>query len=132
MSIERVQCPRITSPCTQKLEFARGQQTAFCGLCQKHVHNLSAMSAAERAQLWLREQSPCIRYVRLMPAAVLVLASAGASGNEDDQSKLAPKELPMETVSVVGGIGAPVEDVFLMSEVEEPWLDEIASSEEAR
>lgn len=129
MSVERVLCPRITSPCTQKLEFARGQRTAFCGLCQKNVHNISAMSASERAQLWVREQVPCIRYVALVPVAALALA-ATAQADEIEVTSLEPVEV--EATVIVGGIGAPAEEIFLVSEgVDEPWLDETSNTSEA-
>ncbi len=128
MSVERVHCPRITSPCTQKLEFTRGQRTAFCGLCQKNVHNISAMSAPERAQLWARKQTPCVRYVRLIPAAVVVLSSVGVSASGAAESEIS--EEPMEWVEVGGVSGAPTEEIFLVSEdVEEHWLDDKPTQE---
>ena len=74
MAIIHTQCPRIESPCAQLPAFAPGQKSAFCDLCQKRVHNLSAMSARERAALLAGGGPLCVRYARLIPAAALLLA----------------------------------------------------------
>src|SRR4051812_11090913 len=41
--------PKIETPCPKRWETMRGDaKRRFCDHCQLHVHNLSAMSAAER------------------------------------------------------------------------------------
>ena len=55
----------IASPCHESWEAMQGEGARrFCGVCQKDVHDLSAMAQAE-AQALLREQSGgslCVRY----------------------------------------------------------------------
>ena len=55
----------IASPCHESWEAMQGEGgRRFCGVCQKNVHDLSAMAQAE-AQALLREQSGaslCVRY----------------------------------------------------------------------
>lgn len=55
----------IASPCHESWEAMNGDDARrFCGICQKDVHNLSAMAHAE-AQALLREKSGehlCVRY----------------------------------------------------------------------
>lgn len=55
---------RIASPCEASWEAMQGDERArFCGQCQKHVYNLSAMSAPDAAAL-VREKEGrlCVRY----------------------------------------------------------------------
>lgn len=118
MAIIHTQCPRIESPCAQLPAFAPGQKSTFCDLCQKRVHNLSAMSARERAALLGAGGPLCVRYVHLIPAAALLLASHGALAQdvEGDSEQ-------MEVV-MVGGASTVMEPVFLESEVEDDaWMD---------
>lgn len=55
----------IASPCHESWEAMEGEGARrFCGVCQKHVHDLSALAQAEASAL-LREQagqSLCVRY----------------------------------------------------------------------
>ena len=55
----------IASPCHESWDAMNGDEARrFCGICQKDVHNLSAMAHAE-AQALLREKSGehlCVRY----------------------------------------------------------------------
>jgi hypothetical protein len=55
----------IASPCHESWDAMHGDEARrFCGICQKDVHNLSAMAQAE-AQALLRERSGehlCVRY----------------------------------------------------------------------
>lgn len=118
MAIIHTQCPRIESPCAQLPAFAPGQKSTFCDLCQKRVHNLSAMTARERAALLGSGGPLCVRYARLIPAAALLLASQGALAQdvEGDSEQ-------MEVV-MVGGASTVMEPVFLESEVEDDaWMD---------
>lgn len=118
MAIIHTRCPRIESPCAQLPAFASGQKSTFCDLCQKRVHNLSAMSARERAALLGSGQPLCVRYVHLIPAAALLMASQGlqAQDVEGDTEQ-------MEVV-LVGGASTVMEPVFLESEVEDDaWMD---------
>lgn len=118
MAIIHTQCPRIESPCAQLPAFAPGQKSTFCDLCQKRVHNLSAMTGRERAALLGSGGPLCVRYARLIPAAALLLASQGALAQdvEGDSEQ-------MEVV-MVGGASTVMEPVFLESEVEDDaWMD---------
>lgn len=126
-------CPRIESPCTQLPKFAPGQKSAFCDLCSKHVHNLSALTAGERRSLLEREAHPCVRYARWLPVAALVAvgsmnAAAQESAGTDAQEN--SDNVAMEMVEVTGGGIRGVADlVFLESEVEgdESWLDDVSA-----
>ena len=117
------QCPRVTSACPQVPAFARGEKSVFCDLCQKRVHNLSAMTARERESLLAGGGPLCVRYAYLLPAAALLLASQSALAQddtgEDDVAQL-------ERVEVTGGgIGGVNDLVFLESEEsDDAWMDE--------
>lgn len=116
------QCPRVTSPCPRPPEFARGEKSVFCGLCQTRVHNLSAMSASERAALLSRGGPLCVRYSHFLPAAALLVASGAALAQ--DSVDQAP-QMEMETVEVGGATLAVSDLVFLESEEgDDAWMDE--------
>ena len=108
-------CSRIDAPCQQLPKFEWGQKRAFCDLCGKHVHNLSAMTRAEQDHLFNSQASPCIRYARLIPVAVLLLATSGAILAQDtpDSENLGP-------IEVLGGRrnGPILEPMFLQSEID--------------
>lgn len=108
-------CPTIAAPCPQLPKFDWGQKNAFCNLCGKHVHNLSAMTRAEQDNLLHSQASPCIRYARLIPVAVLLLATSGAILAQDtpDSENLGP-------IEVLGGrrSGPILEPMFLQSELD--------------
>ena len=95
--------PVIASPCP--LRFRTGPQRGldFCGHCQRRVHNLDAMSEAERvAFLSGCEDKVCVSYtVRRPPSLVTVgamLAGALASGSVAADG---PEESPLEWVRSV-------------------------------
>ncbi len=120
MTIRKTACPVIGSPCQQLPTFAKEQKLAFCGLCQKNVHNFSALSRREQREV-LRADTACIRYARIVPAVALAMSlSHGALAQDaDDQTQ-------MEEVEVIGGgfARAPQEVVFVASELDdEAWLE---------
>ena len=108
-------CPTIAAPCPQLPKFDWGQKNAFCNLCGKHVHNLSAMTRAEQDHLLHSQASPCVRYARLIPVAVLLLATSGAilAQENTDDAELGP-------VQITGGRirGSSLEPMFLQSELD--------------
>jgi hypothetical protein len=54
---------RLHEPCTASWsEMSGSEQKRFCGLCSKHVHDLSAMTEPEAAQVIQTVTSPCVRY----------------------------------------------------------------------
>ena len=115
-------CPRIASPCEQLPTFERGQKQAYCSLCQKHVHNWSALSLGERARVLAEQAKPCVRYALWVPvSAALLLGHAEAQ----DSKEAAPA---LETVEIIGGaviVDEPAATVFLESELPaDAWLDE--------
>jgi hypothetical protein len=57
--------PRISQPCSQDWNAMAGdERRRFCEQCQLHVHNLSAMSDAEReALISQRGARQCIAYI---------------------------------------------------------------------
>ncbi len=109
-------CPRIEAPCQQLPKFAWGQKRAFCDLCGKSVHNLSAMTRAEQDQLFETQASPCIRYARLIPAAVMLLASANPIFAQETTEQ--DEELSEVVVTGGGGRGPRLEPMFLQSELD--------------
>ncbi len=123
MRVVKTQCPRVDSPCPQLPKFERGQKSAFCGLCQTQVHNLSAMSTAERACLLGAAGPMCVRYSMLLPAAAMLLASGAAMAQDSEENEDTAR---MDTVEVTGGgIGRVTETVYLESEEsDDAWMDE--------
>jgi len=75
-------CPRVDSPCSTPPTFAKGQKSAFCSSCQKDVHNLSALTAGAQQKLLAGGAQLCVRYVRLLPVAVMLVAMEGAQAQE--------------------------------------------------
>ena len=119
-------CPRIDTPCQQLPNFEWGQKRAFCDLCGKHVHNLSALTRREQDQLFVTQANPCIRYARLIPAAVMLIATSGsilAQENTDEEV--------LQPVQVMGGRrGRTLEPMFLQSELDtETALDDSSTVE---
>ena len=121
------ECPRVSSPCPQLPSFARGQKSVFCDLCQKRVHNLSAMNPRERESLLAGGGPLCVRYAYLLPAAALLLASQSALAQDSEEDDVAQ----MERVEVTGGgIGGVNDLVFLESEEgDDAWMDETRRTE---
>lgn len=64
---------RVASPCSARWdEMAGDDQARFCGSCQKHVYNLSAMTReAAEALVRAREGDLCVRYYRRADGTVL-------------------------------------------------------------
>jgi hypothetical protein len=132
-------CPIIDSPCSTPPSFAHGQVSAFCSGCQKTVYNLSAMTAPAQTQLLLGNESLCVRYRKILPAAAFALAIAStANGAElnsaplvNNESQVArsavDQEQSLEAV-IVGGASGGLESLFLESELDQS-LDEFADQE---
>lgn len=123
-------CPRILSPCPQPPAFAAGVKSLHCDLCQKTVHNLSAMTAAERDALYRTGGSACVRYARWMPLA-LALATGGAAAGEATDAPADDPQDQLTEVIVGGGMVGEWQSVFLESELEseDEWLDSEPSTE---
>ena len=84
--------PVITSPCPLRWKDAPQPGQDFCGQCQRRVHNLDLMSAAQREEFLAGcEGSVCVSYTvrraaRFSTAVGLGLAAAAglsASANAD-------------------------------------------------
>jgi hypothetical protein len=84
------------------------------------VYNLSALATGERRALFERESAPCVRYRMLVPA-VLALAAVSAQAHDAPANEQVPDEF--DFVVVGGAMTSFAEEVFLVSEVDEPWLD---------
>lgn len=55
--------PPIEQPCPQSWDAMTGDaKRRFCAHCQLHVHNLSAMSAAERTEILCASGQRCVTY----------------------------------------------------------------------
>ena len=70
--------PRIVRPCPALADLDAAMDGSFCRLCKKTVHDLDAMSAAERCGLLLAtRREVCVRY--RLPAALAATAMAVAA-----------------------------------------------------
>lgn len=68
---------RIPTPCTQSWdEMAGDDRTRFCGICEKHVHNLSEYTREEAGRLLAGDRMPCLTFNR-DAAGRVVTADAG-------------------------------------------------------
>lgn len=71
-SLETLQ---IQSPCSENWEAMTGDdKRRFCDICDKHVHNLSAMPK-KQAEALLDSESLCVRYDRDAAGQIVVLPS---------------------------------------------------------
>lgn len=62
----------IKSPCHQNWDEMDGDAAKrFCGLCRKHVHNFSEMSAEEVNQLLATDDKVCVRFRRKPDGTIL-------------------------------------------------------------
>lgn len=120
MSIEARLCPRIESPCQTPPVFARGEKRVFCSGCQKYVHNLAALTRDEQSSLLNRGQELCVRYRRLLPIAVVLLAGAVTAG-EDVQMLQNDEIMEQEMLGGTWPAGVPLEPVFIESEIAESF-----------
>ena len=128
-TIEARLCPIIDSPCSTPPTFARGQVSAFCSGCQKTVYNLSAMTAPAQTQLLTANDSLCVRYRKILPAAAFALAIAsGANGAASVSEPPVEEELLKEVMFVGGGRSRSLEPLFLESELDQS-LDEFDAQE---
>ena len=71
----------IRTPCPANWDQMEGdRQTRFCQGCQKHVHNLSAMSADEAERLVCQNAGRlCVRFERDLEGRVLTLDYRGTT-----------------------------------------------------
>jgi len=122
-------CPVVGEPCKQGPQFIHGQKTGFCDLCQKNVHNLSALTPMQRGKLLGSGENICVRYVRMVPATVLLLAVAAADAadatktmSQSDSEMHSSREMVSEQIlgrliSVQGTVR--LEPMFLESELDD-------------
>lgn len=63
----------VATPCSARWDDMTGDdRSRFCGLCKKHVYNLSAMKTQEAAQLIQeKEQKLCVRFYRRADGTIL-------------------------------------------------------------
>jgi hypothetical protein len=67
----------IKNPCQESWAAMNGtEQARFCGICQKHVYNLSAMTESEATGLLDSTPSVCIRYQPAWDGSVLFKTAA--------------------------------------------------------
>lgn len=124
--------PVITSPCPLRWKSAPRAGQDFCGHCQRRVHNLDLMSAAEReAFLAGCEEKVCVSYTvrrapRLSTAIGLgITAAAGltASANADTSTAAAAP-----VVVIPDSPQCPTEEFVLLGGTEAgetlQWVDE--------
>lgn len=63
---------RVASPCSAPWDKMVGTDRArFCGLCEKTVYNVSAMSRDEAEQLLSSVESPCVRFYQRTDGTIL-------------------------------------------------------------
>lgn len=120
-------CPAIEAPCANLPSLARGQKVAFCTLCQKNVHNLSALAESERRSLLQSPQALCVRYALLIPA--LLIGGLNPVMAQDDSGE---EVEVMDRMQVTGGRVAPPETVFRASDVDESFDDESVLSQKPK
>lgn len=123
MTIDSRSCPRIEDPCLRPPVFARGQKQAFCSICQKHVHNLAALTPREQSTVLSQSGELCVRYRRLLPIAVVLLASTVSAGEGNSQAPPLDANEAELVELVVGAISvdAALEPVFIESEIDESF-----------
>ena len=127
-TIEARLCPIIDSPCSTPPTLARGQVSAFCSGCQKSVYNLSAMTAPAQTQLLTANDSLCVRYRKILPAAAFALAIASAASGAESVSAPPVEEESLKEVIIVHGAARSLEPLFLESELDQS-LDEFDAQE---
>ena len=113
-------CPVIHSPCQSLPAFAHGQKLAFCDLCQKNVHNFSALHEPERRSLLKSGKEICVRYALVIPTIALLSGNPALAQDSDSDV------VEMEPIQVVGGglRFEQLEPMFLASELDEQLTDE--------
>ena len=110
--------PKIQSPCPYQTNLAAVMDGDNCRMCKRQVHDLTAMSDAQRkAFLASCSGEVCVSY-RLRPAiAVAVLATAMTAlpmaAASQEPAPAAEPELQMELVIVAGGIHDPANVDFI-------------------
>jgi hypothetical protein len=85
MSIRRpLDLVEVQSPCPRDWNQMSGSaQSRFCEHCQKHVHDLSAMTLSEAEALICREAGElCVRFTRLPNGKVKTLDYCAPSGRK--------------------------------------------------
>jgi hypothetical protein len=121
--------PVITSPCPLRWNTAPRIGQDFCGQCQRRVHNLDALSDAQRVVfLSSCDTKVCVFYTVRRPRAAaatlgLGLAAAGALATGTAPAQEAPAENP-----VAGEYCDPLNEVILTGGVVLDaglqWVDE--------
>jgi hypothetical protein len=119
---------RIRKPCTESWEAMEGDETRrFCGICNKHVHDLGTMTRSEAAEL-VAGGRVCVRVrrtatVSAAAAATVVFAlsmACGPSVGDEETNAPGAAEIVQTTPApeVDPEAGAPPEQ-WLMGDVSE-------------
>lgn len=115
--------PELAFTCEQLPAIAADQRQGWCEHCDKHVHNLSAMSAEEQDRLVQAEPDACVSYRRIIPVAVaVVLAASIGIEPASAQDSFDEDATELTTVTVTGGgmRGSPAQALFRESALAEP------------
>ena len=124
---------QVRKPCPADWDAMAGDdRVRFCGTCQRHVHNLSAMTRADATDLVaLRGDSVCVRFARaaeggtvqtldyrpvvvgkgrrwrVVAVAASVLAAAGGGWMRWGRQAPPPVAVPMMGAMVMGDVSTP-------------------------
>lgn len=98
---------RVASPCSERWDAMTGDDRArFCGRCQQHVYDLSAMTTAE-AEQFLAERTgrTCVRFYRRTDGTVLT-ADCPEGARRRRRQRLAIAGAALAVASSLGGAAA--------------------------
>jgi hypothetical protein len=128
--------PKITSPCPLRFAAMPGAGRDFCGQCQRRVHNLDAMDAAQRREFFAAcGGDVCVAYSVRRPqrllragAAAMALSVSGMAFAQEAPAAAPPAQKPAFEDVVTGPACDPNHDLQIVvmggvsGEVE--WLDD--------
>jgi hypothetical protein len=143
--------PVITSPCPLRWQSMPSAGRDFCGQCQRRVHNLDAMSDAERGTFFATcGDEICVAYTTphrhsMLSAVGLGIAAATFAGVAMAADETPPATYPTQTIGptcdplsglsniVVGGVkaarSAKLVDANEVALPDAPDIEEVAPSE---
>jgi hypothetical protein len=120
---------RIASPCTESWEAMTGDdKKRFCGICNKHVHDLGTMKREEAAAL-VRGGGVCVRVRKsaslpmALAAGVAIALSAACSADDGSTPGPGGPDTPTVTQPVTQPVAAGPDagnpaEIHMMGDVE--------------
>jgi hypothetical protein len=119
----------VASPCSLRWSDLEGNERArFCGTCQKHVYNLSALTREEALETVKSVSVECVAYLKNPDGSVRTRDDVGLVDRVKGAFAQAPEpgvhHLPEDAPTTTGTGGDELDDGYMMGDVCEEFPED--------